>query len=306
MQRLKVVQLPITPNMIRSIISTAPVPNTRILFMKLSTKLIVHLFHLVCISPRQMNCVITNLNRSNLGAPSIGWNIPAHATPSSSNVQQSATAPPPLPPRNTIDTNDLKYGPANIISAAQQQQRSFGERPKVSTKLYENVVTRKTYDPELVAFYNMVKVLRAQYVHTDTATNVGHVVAAEFSNLYPEETSIKLLVHPSIACLKSVVTAAAAAARPNSGPSSNVDGIEKGQIDGYGPPVVFTCDSKFNSKKKRAQNHHSIQTLKGPLKRAPPTSSVGNGLGPSPLRLRHSPSPQGLLYTNEIAYEKGQ
>lgn len=110
------------------------------------------------------------------------------------------------------------------------------------------MVTRKTYDPELVAFYNMVKVLRAQYVHTDTATNVGHVVAAEFSNLYPEETSIKLLVHPSIACLKSFVTAAAAAARPNSGPSSNVDGIEKGQIDGYGPPVVFTCDSKFISK----------------------------------------------------------
>lgn len=106
-------------------------------------------------------------------------------------------------------------------------------------------MTRKTYDPELVAFYNMVKSLRAQYVHSDTGTNVGHVVAAEFSNMYSEETSIKLLVHPSVACLKRFATAASQ--RPNSsGSSTDSDGIEKGQIDGYGPPVAFTCDSMYN------------------------------------------------------------
>lgn len=93
---------------------------------------------------------------------------------------------------------------------------------------------RKTYDPELMAFFDMVKTLRGKYVASDVTTNVGHVVAAEFYTSYPAGTSIKLLVHPSLECL----------ARSGSAEAINV---ERGQVAGYGSPVAFTCDSEYNS-----------------------------------------------------------
>lgn len=101
------------------------------------------------------------------------------------------------------------------------------DRRKGATKLYETVTDRKTYDAELMEFYRMVRDLRRQYKYTDTRTNIGHVIAAEFDNCYSLETSIKLMVHPSLEALKRTD-----------------DIVNQGQISGYGAPVQFTCDSK--------------------------------------------------------------
>jgi len=79
----------------------------------------------------------------------------------------------------------------------------------------------------------MVKELRSRYLHDDTPTNVGHVVAAEFNYHYLMNTSIKVIVHPALNTLQSHVLAASMA---------------KEQVKGYGMPVTFTCDSKCDLK----------------------------------------------------------
>lgn len=96
-----------------------------------------------------------------------------------------------------------------------------------------------------------VKRIRSKFKYNDELTNVGHIVAAEYNNHYPESTQIKLLVHPLVKAGKSNTQ------NRNSASDSGIDmnaadamneqnGInnEKGQIEGYGPPVVFTCDSE--------------------------------------------------------------
>lgn len=99
-----------------------------------------------------------------------------------------------------------------------------------------------------------MKRVRSQFKYNDQTTNVGHIVAAEYNNHYPEETEIKLLVHPLLP--GGNVNQQQATANRNSGGDSGIEmttdavsdqnGInnQKGQIEGYGPPVVFTCDSK--------------------------------------------------------------
>lgn len=224
-------QLHTTLNMIHLTICTVPVPSIRILSMRLSIKSIDRL----CL---QVNTaficrpifVFFNAISAISGAPSIGWNIPTKATPAGITQLDTQHPAPPLPPRNTVEH----------YATVQQH-----DRRKVYTKLYENVVVRKTYDPELVAFYGMVKQLRGQYKYNDTATNVGHIVAAEFSNRYPDKTSIKLLVHPSLTCMND--ERKRISVRSDSGESGaiNVNSNDKGQVDGYGPPFAFTCDSKY-------------------------------------------------------------
>lgn len=129
------------------------------------------------------------------------------------------------------------------------------DRRKMPTKLYENVIIKKTYDAELVAFFKMVKEIRSEYKCADEKTNIGHVVATEFNNNYVEDTSIKLLVHPLMKAfnVEAVVEEMAEALGSGSGGDerrsrSSTEGIsvnnEKGSVEGYGPPVVFTCDSK--------------------------------------------------------------
>jgi phosphatidylinositol-4-phosphate 3-kinase len=138
--------------------------------------------------------------------PPIGFYLPDVSVP-----RRSA---PPLPPRN--------------YSSQSREGIVYGrpDRKRVLTKLYEDVVVKRTYDTELVAFYEMVKQLRGNYLHNDVTTNVGYVVAAELDSQYPAGTSIKLLVHPMVECL-------------------NVGGeTPQGSIEGYGSPVAFTCDSE--------------------------------------------------------------
>ncbi|XP_055528495.1 phosphatidylinositol 4-phosphate 3-kinase C2 domain-containing subunit beta [Wyeomyia smithii] len=168
-------------------------------------------------------------NSSGSGPPPLpGWNVSGVFSSFGGEPEQDGD-PPPLPPRNS----EL-YHPMMGGSGATAQEFTTGnyevmqkktvERQSAPTKLYENVVVRKSYDKELIAFYNMVKQLRAQYHYDEPQTNVGHVVASEFNNSYPQGTSIKLLVHPSLDCF------------------SSYDSENKGQIDGYGPPIPFTCD----------------------------------------------------------------
>lgn len=166
-----------------------------------------------------MHCLSLKNNPRIAGAPQIGWNIPTGSS--------LVLPPPPLPPRNHNKSKSDGYeSPIQF----ENDQINLDNR-KLSAKLYENVVIKKTYDPELVAFYQMVKDIRSQYKYNDGETNVGHVVAAEFNNVYPIGTSIKLLVHPAFECVQAQISAAI--------------GTEyKGQIEGYAAPVIFTCDSK--------------------------------------------------------------
>jgi len=83
---------------------------------------------------------------------------------------------------------------------------------------------------ELLEFYHMVRELRSSYRHDDQATNVGHIIAAEFNYHYMMDTSIKIIVHPAVNTLQSHAI------------SSSMLGE---QFKGYGTPVTFTCDSKL-------------------------------------------------------------
>lgn len=71
---------------------------------------------------------------------------------------EAATAAPPLPPRNY----NRQSSSASDPSASQRpnvdrsSKSTTVDRLKVATKLYENVIENRTYDAELVAFYNMV------------------------------------------------------------------------------------------------------------------------------------------------------
>lgn len=196
-----------------------------------------------------------------------GTSVTPSATPSIQTQLHSTSfsasnnsAPPPLPPR----TN--RYGKCLDFSAADDRsEECVVDRRKIPTKLYENVIENKTYDAELVAFFEMVKRIRSQYKYTDEHTNVGHVVASEYNNHYPEGTEIKLIVHPLLkGCVGSEASnlttndteqrsrhspsalgtdSADTMNIPVSGSTSSTS--EKGQIEGYGPPVVFTCDSEY-------------------------------------------------------------
>ncbi|XP_055594425.1 phosphatidylinositol 4-phosphate 3-kinase C2 domain-containing subunit beta [Uranotaenia lowii] len=171
-------------------------------------------------------------NSNGSGPPAIGWNVSSaygFGEPLDAMEAEGDGTPPPLPPRNSDLYQPMSGGIAAVRPKEESnyevmQRQVLGERRSAPVKLYENVVVRKSYDKELIAFYNLVKQIRANYRYDQSDTNVGHVVASEFDNHYPEGTSIKLLVHPSLDCF------------------SSYDSQNKGQIDGYGPPIPFTCD----------------------------------------------------------------
>ena len=95
-------------------------------------------------------------------------------------------------------------------------------------RLYEILTDRKTIEPELLAFYHMVEELRSEYKFNDSITNVGHVIASQLPYQNLGEKSIKLVVHPELNTLKK-----------------NIESTRDGSIEGYGVPIVFTCDSKY-------------------------------------------------------------
>lgn len=167
-------------------------------------------------------------------APPIGWNV----APSIGWNYGQMGPPPPLPPRNLSSSQDQSPDDGTIT-------RQSIDRRKYPTKLYENVVIRKIYDGELMNFYRMVLDVRMRYKFSDLETNVGHIVASEFESSYSESTSIKILVHPALEAMDG--EALMRSIERNR--VSSIEGIAlnngKGQIPGYGPPIVFTCDSKL-------------------------------------------------------------
>lgn len=115
-----------------------------------------------------------------------------------------------------------------------------------------------------------VKRVRSNFKYNDELTNVGHIVAAEYNNHYPDGTEIKLLVHPLVKGGSVNQTNSTNNNRNSAGDSgiemsmadvtstADYNGVnnQKGQIEGYGPPVVFTCDSKYRSN----NSNSSIET----------------------------------------------
>ncbi|KAM7355935.1 phosphatidylinositol-4-phosphate 3-kinase catalytic subunit Pi3K68D isoform 2-T2 [Cochliomyia hominivorax] len=146
----------------------------------------------------------------------------------------SRSPAPPLPPRNSGGhSNGPSTSSFNSFSkdyeiyAPVLTSSNVLDRRKTSTRLYEIVTDQRTVDLELLDFYYMVKDLRQHYPYDDENTNVGHIIASEFNYHYPLETSIKILVHPSLNALF---------------PDSEAASPNKGQYKGYGAPVQFTCD----------------------------------------------------------------
>ncbi|XP_034937046.1 phosphatidylinositol 4-phosphate 3-kinase C2 domain-containing subunit beta isoform X1 [Chelonus insularis] len=103
----------------------------------------------------------------------------------------SPAAPPPLPPRNSSAWNTIE-----------RRRTSLDRRQKRQTRLYENVTVVKTraslHDCDLIAFHKMVKAVRSDFPFNNPNTNVGLIISPMMENLYPEGTSIKLVVHPQL------------------------------------------------------------------------------------------------------------
>lgn len=84
-------------------------------------------------------------------------------SPDATTEIAAASTAPPLPPRNynrqssTCTTGDSSvYQRPNV----DRSNKSTVDRLKVATKLYENVIENRTYDAELIAFFNMVNETR--------------------------------------------------------------------------------------------------------------------------------------------------
>lgn len=77
----------------------------------------------------------------------------------------------------------------------------------------------------------MVVDIRSKFRWNDSTTNIGHIVASEKFYFYPENTSIKLLVHPANILYRSDMKS-----------NENNRILMETQIEGYKPPIVFTCD----------------------------------------------------------------
>lgn len=63
----------------------------------------------------------------------------------------------------------------------------------------------------------MINFFAGEFPFNDPSTNIGHVISPIMENLYPEGTSIKLVVH------------------------SQISGDSKDPL----PSVTFTCDGEF-------------------------------------------------------------
>lgn len=204
--------------------------------------------------------------QTHVAPPPIGWNVQSFQTSTASSSSTSGgVRAPPLPPRNISRHGMGQENRTSFDGIRPDTEISYDvDRRKVPAKLYENVIENRTYDTELMAFFNMVKRIRAQYKYTDERTNVGHIVASEFNNHYPDSTEIKLIVHPLLrgGSSNKRVSSSSMASRHSSSSLGSANGDrgnslpimpteeinnrenERGQFEGYGPPVVFTCDSE--------------------------------------------------------------
>lgn len=111
---------------------------------------------------------------SGSGPPPIGWNVSSAYGFGEPEFLEGE--PPPLPPRNSDLYHPMigggggsgatpSLGPTTSTGSEYEvMQKPTTDRRSAPTKLYENVVVRKSYDKELIAFYNMVKQLRGMFL----------------------------------------------------------------------------------------------------------------------------------------------
>lgn len=79
------------------------------------------------------------------------WDAPSDEFPDFTIIPSSTA--PPLPPRNASRQSSFSETSRPSID---RTNKTNVDRLKVATKLYENVIENRTYDAELIAFYNMV------------------------------------------------------------------------------------------------------------------------------------------------------
>lgn len=134
-------------------------------------------------------------------------------------------------------------------------------------KLYENVILRKAYDPELMAFYQMVLNVRNEFKYTDTETNRGHVVAQEFSVPHANaDMSIKVIVHPARDALTPDMQSIYTLETPSVYEGITLSSSGQGQIPGYGPPVTFTFELSRTVDHVRSRAYFALEnTIQGDL-----------------------------------------
>lgn len=138
-------------------------------------------------------------------------------------IESDQDEPPPLPPRNSSVSN----------SSINSQQ--FYTNNVYSKKLYENILERRKFDRDSLAFYKMVKDLRSKYEYSDEISNIGHVVASMLDSKYFNVSSIKILVYPSFECFNLPNDH-----QKNYKIKSSSENYQK--LDKYLDPVTFTCD----------------------------------------------------------------
>lgn len=108
----------------------------------------------------------------------------------SPNLSSSIIAPP-LPPRSSSAWNTIE-----------RRRASLDRRQKRKTRLYENVTIIKTRaslnDCDLKAFHCMIKNVRSEFSYDNTSTNNGYIISPMMENVYQDDTSIKIVVHPQL------------------------------------------------------------------------------------------------------------
>lgn len=154
------------------------------------------------------------------------------------SLPHESSQAPPLPPRNSA-RNECKK---EIDFEKVNENEYFSQFSRFSNKLYENVILKKSFDKDLIAFYTMVKELRSKYLYNDEVSNIGHIVAAQFENKYMSETSIKLLVFPSNECF--IKKGCKRLAEKS---------VDVNWLEDYVNPIIFTCD--VNSTVEMILNH---------------------------------------------------
>lgn len=155
-----------------------------------------------------------------------------------STIPSECSQAPPLPPRNSeICRKKIEFEDGKV-----DENPCYSQFPRFSNKLYENVILKKSFDKDLIAFYTMVKELRSKYLYNDEVSNIGHIVAAQFDNKYMSETSIKLLVFPSNECFTK-----------QGSKRLTEKTVDINWLEDYVNPIIFTCD--VNSSVEMILNH---------------------------------------------------
>ncbi|XP_050532896.1 phosphatidylinositol 4-phosphate 3-kinase C2 domain-containing subunit beta isoform X2 [Daktulosphaira vitifoliae] len=93
-------------------------------------------------------------------------------------IKTPVHSPPPVPPRSSTTPKESK-----VCKSITYENMGLVKRSSV------------LHDPDVVAFYNMVKQVRKKFIYTDSNTNTGIIVCSKFENNIHENISTKFIVN---------------------------------------------------------------------------------------------------------------